>query len=334
MLTVYLFTLAPEVTLEWSGIMSAGAMYAGVQSPPGNPVWTLYAWLFTWLLPFSNIAWRVAVSSAVAGALTCGVVALMVSRGSAAMLEEVRGFKRLSARDEASLRVVCGAVAGMALGFHRVLWSQAVIVESTALGLLLFSIVLCLLLRWVQDPELNRYLYAAFFTYGLAVTVNLSLAAASPGLLWVILFRKPSLGRDLFFAAALCLFATLLLRTLGVLPQFVAEATQLEGFRKVYLVVGIGTGLVCALMTLLTGRLLTHWRTACAITLLLMAAFSVIIYLPLASMTNPPNNWGYPRTVEGFFHLISRGQFEHVHPTSDFGPYLRRALAVCATDGP
>src|SRR5437773_5186212 len=71
-LAVYLFTLAPEVTLEHSGELSTAAKYAGVAHPPGYAFWTLYAWLFTKLLPFSNIAWRVAVSSAVAGLLARG----------------------------------------------------------------------------------------------------------------------------------------------------------------------------------------------------------------------------------------------------------------------
>src|SRR5438309_9695195 len=89
MFAAYLFTLAPEVTRGFSGIFSTGAMYAGVPHPPGYPVWTIYAWLFTELLPVSNIAWRVAVSSAVAGALTCGLVAVMVSRGGALIVEGI-----------------------------------------------------------------------------------------------------------------------------------------------------------------------------------------------------------------------------------------------------
>src|SRR4051794_39844400 len=68
-LIVYLWTLAPNVTLGLSGIYCVGAMYAAVPHPPGYPLWTIYAWLFTVTLPVSNIAWRVGVSSAVAGAL-------------------------------------------------------------------------------------------------------------------------------------------------------------------------------------------------------------------------------------------------------------------------
>jgi len=85
-LLVYLFTLAPDVGLDNSGVWSTAAAYGGVSSPPGYPLWTLWAWVFTKLLPFSNIVWRVAVSSAVAGALACGMIALMVSRGGMALI--------------------------------------------------------------------------------------------------------------------------------------------------------------------------------------------------------------------------------------------------------
>src|SRR5207253_9391718 len=124
-LAVYSFTLAPEVTLEGSGILSTAAMYGGGAHPPGFPIWTIYAWLFTKLLPFSNIAWRIGVSSAVAGALTCGVLALMVSRGGAMILEGLSGFKRLELKEERLLRLVSASVAGMAFGFNGISWGLA-----------------------------------------------------------------------------------------------------------------------------------------------------------------------------------------------------------------
>src|SRR5690348_5567290 len=55
----YYLTLAPELTLEDSGELATGSFYAGIPHPPGYPVWTIYTWLWT-LLPFKNIAWRVA----------------------------------------------------------------------------------------------------------------------------------------------------------------------------------------------------------------------------------------------------------------------------------
>src|SRR5436190_8371176 len=77
----YYYTLAPDLTLEDCGELATGSFYAGVPHPPGYPVWTVYTWFFTRLVPISNVAWRVALSSAVAGALACGLIGLMVSRG-------------------------------------------------------------------------------------------------------------------------------------------------------------------------------------------------------------------------------------------------------------
>src|SRR2546423_694977 len=70
----YLYTLSPDLTLQDSGELAVGSFYAGVPHPPGYPVWTMYSWLFTRILPFSNVAFRVGLSSAFAGALSCGLI--------------------------------------------------------------------------------------------------------------------------------------------------------------------------------------------------------------------------------------------------------------------
>ena len=64
----YYLTLAPDLTLEDSGELAVGSFYAGVPHPPGYPVWTIFTYLFTVLVPYSNVAWRVALASAVSGA--------------------------------------------------------------------------------------------------------------------------------------------------------------------------------------------------------------------------------------------------------------------------
>jgi len=49
-LTVYLVTLAPEVTLDYSGVYSTAAMYSSPSMPPGHPVWAVYGWCFVGLI--------------------------------------------------------------------------------------------------------------------------------------------------------------------------------------------------------------------------------------------------------------------------------------------
>src|SRR5213592_3759902 len=158
----YFLTLAPDLTLEDSGELAVGSYYAGVPHPPGYPVWTLYTWLFTVLVPFSNIAWRVALSSAVAGALSCGLIALMVSRGSSMIIEGIAELKNIDRRRENAICVVAGFVAGALIGFNGYMWSQAVIVEVYTFSVLSLVGVLVCLLHWICVPNRRRYLYAAF----------------------------------------------------------------------------------------------------------------------------------------------------------------------------
>jgi hypothetical protein len=314
-LAVYLLTLAPEVTLEFSGIFATGAKYAGVPHPPGFPVWTLYAWLFTVLLPFSNIAWRVAVSSAVAAALACGLVALMVSRGGVQMLSGILGLRRCEPRAERWIRAVAGFVAGMGLGLDRAFWSQAVIVESWALGGLLLAAALCLLMRWTNRPQRMRYFYAALFVYALALGANAGLIIAAPGLQLLVLLANRALGRNICLLTALLVGASLGACGLGVLPPSVEAVTQVPSLWLVYSLLAIIEFVAGALLGVKLRRLMTGWKPVLPGMVSLALGLSFYLYLPVASMTNPPLNWGYARTAEGFVHLVSRGQYEAPYPT-------------------
>ena len=84
-LTVYVLTCAPTVTLEDSGELITASDYLGVPHPPGYPSWTVITWMFVKLfggatyLGHPNPAWAAALASAFFGALTCGVLALLIS---------------------------------------------------------------------------------------------------------------------------------------------------------------------------------------------------------------------------------------------------------------
>ena len=199
----YIYTLAPDLTLEDSGELAVGSFYAGVPHPPGYPVWTLYTWLFTVLVPISNIAYRVALSSAVSGALSCALLALIVSRGSSMMLEGITGMKQIEKRWEDGLCLVAGFVAGCLLGFNGFMWRQAVIVEVYVFSVLSLMLLLCALLRWMYAPHQLRYLYLAFFWFGICITNHQTLIVAAMGLEVAILMAAPRLGRDLFIANTL-----------------------------------------------------------------------------------------------------------------------------------
>ena len=319
-LMVYLLTLAPEVGLDNSGIYSTGAMYGGVPDTPGYPLWTLWAEIFTKLLPFSNIAWRAAVSSAVAGALACGLIALMVTRGSAAILEQRPDHQRLKPKEEKWLRAVCGYAAGMVFGLNGAFWPQAVRVEVWPLSILLLCVVLCLLLRWNFQPESRRYLYAAALVYGLLLTNSQIEFAFAPAIPFLVMIGNPKIGRDMFLVAGILFLAGLGGIWLGHFPSLRGQGGQF----LIFIVLGVVTSLMGIGLVVWTRRAFSEWRAILICSGFLLLGLLPYFYLPIASMMNPPINWGYPRTVEGFFHVLTRGQYEHMNPTADVGLFLEQ----------
>lgn len=308
----YYITLAPDLTLEDAGELAVGSMYAGVPHPPGYPVWTLYTWLFTVLFPFSNIAWRVALSSAVAGALSCGLIALMVSRGSSMMVEGIELLKNLERRTENALCLFSGACAGCLLAFNGFMWSQAVIVEVYTFSVLSLTGVLALLMRWLYAPAQRRYLYWAFFLFGICFTNHQTLIVAAMGIEVLMAMANPALGRDIFLANGILYVAGLMAKAQGGLHAFDENAPLFA----IYNVVGLGSLAAFAWLWMRTSKILTEWKSILICGLLWLAGAAFYFYMPLASMTNPPMNWGYPRTYEGFIHALTRGQYEKTNPTT------------------
>lgn len=305
-LTVYLFTLAPEVTVTWSGVMTTGAAYGGVGPPSGYPMWTLYSWLFIKLLPFSNPAWRVAVGAAVAAAATCGFVSLTVSASARTLFCGSPAFERFNTREQNLIRIVCGCVAGLALGLSGRFWYEAVIQEYWTFDALLFAAAIWFLTRWTQTRR-RCFCWALFFVYGLLLTNNELLIVGLPGLTCAVLLVDTRFGRDL----------SLVVLPLGaLLAQPSGSPIREPGFWNIPLLATFGSAFLPALiLATATRNAGSEWKSALACTLFLVLGLAPYFYLPIASMTNPPMNWGYPRTVEGFFHVISRGQYEKANPT-------------------
>jgi len=314
-LAVYLYTMAPDVTLGDSGMFSTGSFYGGVVNPPGYPVWTIYSWVFTRILPFSNIAWRVSVGSAVAGALTSGIVALTVSYGARILMEDSAGFEQLTACQKRWLRMVCGYVAGMALGLSGTVWRKAVIADVRTFSLLLFAAILCLALRWMMEPGKRRFLCTGFFLSGLLLTDSQEMVVTLPGFVLIAALGDRNVGRDLALIVLPLIAISTTWNHFGVWTDFPRHWSWplLTIFAA-----ASAFGLLLVVSTRLFGP---RWKLALLCQISFLLGSSLCLCLPAISMTNPPVNWGYPRTVEGFSHVLARAQYERLFPTNDVGQY-------------
>jgi Protein of unknown function (DUF2723) len=310
---VYLFTLAPEVTLGHAGVYITDAMYPGPSIPPGNPVWAIYGWLFTKLVPFSNVAWRVNLSSAVAGALTCGLIALIVSRVGFMAVENLPSCRNLTPREQSFLRAVCGGVAGLGFGLDAGFWPKAVVADPWPLSLLLFSLALCLLTRWFFMPTKKFPLYLATFISGLTAAEYPSLTPAILGLLLTVAMTGRQLGRDVLVFVTICLWVLLWWPS----PVFSNLCSPYE-YGHMPMVAAILTTLSGAGLCWVRRNVFSEWKTLSVGIILVLAGLSSVFLSPVYSMTDPPINWDYPRTVEGVFHSMSRGIYGYSGPGTDF----------------
>jgi hypothetical protein len=143
----------------------------------------------------------------------------------------------------------------------------------------------------------------------------------------------------LFIANTLIYIFGLIAKSKGIIQSFDNNPSLFFIFNAV----GVGSGLVAlfmivktmdqfvAIFTDLVDFKFQKLREAVQPILIMGAMWAVgaafYFYMPIASMTNPPMNWGYPRTEEGFWHALTRGQYDKTSPTSD--PYkLVQQLAM------
>ena len=288
---VYWLTLAPTVTLESSGQLVLAADHLGVGRPPGYPVWTLLAHLFIRCCPWAqyhgypNPAWAVNLMSAVFGALACAALTLLVSRESSHLRI---GLDPINEK----VKCVIAVLVGIVFGCTPVMWSQAVITETHTLCVFFLLTYLLLICRWMSTREpLLLFTLAFCFGCGLAVSPILGLL----GMILLVGVGLVSFRDSLRVLIALVLFCV-----------FIAGEFQL-GAR------GPQFAVVILIATVLIGLILMRirkTRASGAYLLLMLSGLLPYLYLPLAAATNPPMNMGYACTWTGFWHLISRGQYE------------------------
>ena len=311
---VYFLTLAPEQTLEDSGELCTGSFYAGIPHPPGYPFWAIYSWLWTKLLVVGNVAWRVEVGEATAAALACGLVAFLVSRGSSMLMEGIEELRNMTGKWENVICVVSGIVAGLLLGLGGVMWSESVVINRISpFGVPWMMIVLLCLLRWIYAPHQRGYLYCAMFFFGICLTIHQTLLCAAVGIEVAVAATQPRLGRDLFLGNSI-------VYVLGLIANSTHFTNMLDTAPMVLIIyhtVGLASIAAWIWLGFKTKGLGTEWKAVLLMGLLWLAGASFFFYEPIAGMTDPPMQWGYPRTVEGFFHALSRGQYEKASP-SDF----------------
>ncbi len=215
-LVLYVATLAPTVatvfddSLEFQVVLPS----LGIAHPTGYPLYTLLGWAFSHL-PIGDLAFRVNLLSALAGAASVGVLFLV-------------------ARRLGSTRVAAATMSAV-FALSSTWWSQATIAEVYTLHGLFVALVLYLTLSLDtpdrSSPSTLRFprLVALAFLFGLSLTHHRTTLLLAPAVAVYVLWTDPGLlrrPRDLALMAGAFLLPLLLYLYLPLRGQAV---TSLDG---------------------------------------------------------------------------------------------------------
>ncbi len=222
---------------------------------------------------------------------------------------------------------LCGVVGSLVFAFSPVMWSQAVIVEVYALGALFMALTMLLAYRWMMQPTRGNLVWLGF-VFGLGLTNYQVLLLGALPLGWMVLSRalRERGNSEFGMRNAECAGAS------GDTPSIEERVLSVEAStRKRFLTKRRPTQARANSEFRIPNS--EFLRSAGWAFLAMMAGLSVYGYLPLVSdLLNPPMNWGYARTWEGFTRLISRGQYEALEPSLFFSVTYWQQLYAYVVD--
>lgn len=177
-LSLYIYTLAPSVAPQGdSGELVTVAYTLGIAHPPGYPLFTLIAHLFTYL-PFNSVAWRVNLFSAVCSAATLVFIYLIIEKITKSKL--------------------AGIGAAVILGLSQTFWLYSLVTEVFALNNLFVAMIIYLALE-------KRFLLLSF-VLGLSLSNHHTIILIFPALAYLIFKNFPARGRGKFRFSYIFLF--------------------------------------------------------------------------------------------------------------------------------
>ncbi len=128
--------------------------------------------------------------------------------------------------------------------------------------------------------------------------IKVSLSAAI-GIEVALAAGNPRLGRDAFlgnFVVYLLDYLVVALTGDHVFHNIGAK----PGMLVIFNAVGWGSLAASIWLAIRTKSLGTYWKPVLIMAGLWVLGVSFYLYMAVSGMTNPPMEWGYPRTVEGF----------------------------------
>ena len=170
---LYLLTLDPTISFEDSGELVTAAYTLGIPHEPGYPLFTMFGKLFTMIIPFGSIAYRVNLASA----FFTSMASLFVSDSTILVIEDTFILSNFwKKNNEKLLNILKYSIAlssGLFFGFCIDTWGQAVMTEVYGLNSCFVSLFILLSLIWRRQETTEgrkKYLYIISFILAICIT--------------------------------------------------------------------------------------------------------------------------------------------------------------------
>lgn len=189
----YLLTMESSASFWDCGEFIASSYKLEVGHPPGNPVFQLFARIFT--MPFSGESAAVAVNSlsAICSALTILFLYYTIVFFARRMVKGKGDYDFT----QAVAIMGAGAVGSLAYTFSDTFWFSAVEGEVYAMSSLFTAVVFWAMTRWYDQadtPQANRWIVLISFLMGLSIGVHLLNLLTVPALVFMYYYRQRENG--------------------------------------------------------------------------------------------------------------------------------------------
>lgn len=327
-LVVYSMTVQPSVPFWDCGEFTSSSIWQQVPHPPGAPLFLMIGKLFSIIIPFGDLGWRVNMVSVFATAFSVFFLYLIIVK----VIETLRKEK-IQTFSEAIMIYGSAFVGALAFCFSDTIWFNGVESEVYAASTLFTVVVVYLMCRWNEEadnPGHERYLLLIAYLIGLSMGVHLLAILTIFSIALMVYFRKYQVNTKSFLimgAIALVVFFIAYKFILMWLPTLLAGDLPFKNEAKERLIEGspVMTILALGIIGLAiwgfyygTKRNKSLLKLSTGAFLLVIFGFTTYTQILLRSNANPPMNENEPKSTKTLISYLGREQY------GDAGNWPRR----------
>ena len=319
----YLSTIEPTASFWDCGEFIASSYKLEVGHPPGNPVFQLFARIFTLPVPPEKAAVTVNAMNAILSALTIFFLYLTTVFFGKRLVKPGKEGEYSPAQAIAIFGA--GAVGALVYCFSDTFWFSAVEGEVYAMSSLFTALVFWAMCQWYEqadDPHANRWIVLIAFLMGLSIGIHLLNLLTIPAFVFMYYYRKNE-GKELPFKKLLGIFligvvieALLVFLFIPYLPKLAAffDRIFVNGFGLPYnsgslffMVALLGLCFWALFYTLKKDKV--FWNTVMLCVTTLVIGFSLFSIVIIRSAAKTPTNEYQPDNAYTLVRYLSREQY-------------------------